>query len=50
MHTWRSKSFIEWCEGAMYTPQSFSFGMNPPGDDREDVEYMAKWFPYKTYK
>jgi prepilin-type N-terminal cleavage/methylation domain-containing protein/prepilin-type processing-associated H-X9-DG protein len=50
MHTWESKSFIEWCEGAMYNPSSFSFGHTDPADDRADMEYMAYEFPYKSLK
>ena len=45
MHTWKSKSFIDWCTTAMEDPHQFSFGLTPPGDDLEDVEYMAKGFP-----
>ncbi len=48
MHTWESQSFIDWCKKAMYEPASFSFGMTPPGDDRVDIEYMTKGFPYKS--
>jgi len=50
MHQWESKSFIDWCEKAMFTPLSFSFGMTPPGDDRVDVDFMSKGFPYKSFK
>ncbi|MGE5293422.1 MAG: type II secretion system protein [Solirubrobacterales bacterium] len=48
MHTWESRSFIEWCQGAMYKPTSFSFGHSDPGDDMADAEFMADGFPYKT--
>ena len=50
MHEWRDKSFIEWNLKAMYTPSMFSFSMTPPADEREDIEYMAKRFPYKSLK
>ncbi|HNS22893.1 MAG TPA: type II secretion system protein [Sedimentisphaerales bacterium] len=48
MHTWESPSFIKWCEGAMYTPSSFSFNMTPPADDRVDIEFVTKAWPCKT--
>ena len=48
MHDWKDKSFIEWNERAMYTPNSFSFSMTPPAGEYEDVEYMAERMPYKT--
>jgi prepilin-type N-terminal cleavage/methylation domain-containing protein/prepilin-type processing-associated H-X9-DG protein len=47
MHTWEDQSFIEWNLEAMNYPTQFSFGMTPPGDERNDVEYMAKGFPQK---
>jgi len=48
MHTWESQSFIDWCKKAMNEPTTFTFGMTPPGDEREDIEYMRKGFPYKS--
>ena len=50
MHDWKDKSFIEWNEKAMYREPGFSFGMTPPTEDFEDVDYMAKHFPYKSLK
>jgi len=50
MHTWENQSFIEWNEKAMYTPATFAFGMTPPADEREDVDFMAEGFPYKSLR
>jgi len=50
MHTWEDQYFIDWNLEAMNNPQSFSFGKNPPADQRNDVEYMAKGFPQKLKK
>jgi prepilin-type processing-associated H-X9-DG protein len=50
MHEWRDNSFIEWNLTAMYRPASFGFSMNPPADERTDIEYMAKGFPYLRLK
>jgi len=49
MHDWKDKSFVEWNEKAMYR-EGFSFGMTPPAEDFEDVDYMAEHFPYKSLK
>jgi prepilin-type processing-associated H-X9-DG protein len=48
MHTWRDQSWIDFCNRAMNSPVGFSFGLTPPGDEREDIEYMARGFPYKS--
>lgn len=50
MHTWQSPSFINWNLKFMNEPGYQGFGMNPPADEREDVEYMAKGFPYRALK
>jgi len=49
MHRWSDRSFIEWCQLAMYDPVGFSFGMTPPADEREDIEYMAEGFPCRSH-
>jgi hypothetical protein len=49
MHTWINPSFIEWCEEAMYSPDTFSFYMTPPADEREDYEYLYRGFPCKSH-
>ena len=46
---WHDQSLIEWCHRAMER-QGFAFGMTPPADEQEDVEYMAQGFPYKSLK
>ncbi len=46
MHRWIDESFIEWNLKAMHNT-GFSFGMTPPANEREDIEYMARGFPYK---
>lgn len=49
MHTWESKSFVEWCQSAMFKPGQFSnFSHSDPGDDMMDAEFMSYAFPYKT--
>lgn len=53
MHTWESKSFIDWCRRAMDNPHLFTtadFSHTDPADDRVDVEFMADGFPYKSLK
>jgi len=47
MHRWRDKHFIDWNLKAMYN-ESFSFSLSPPADEREDIEFMARGFPYKS--
>ena len=47
MHRWIDQSFIEWNLKAMYN-EGFSFNLTPPADEREDIEFMAKGFPYKS--
>ena len=47
MHDWKDKSFIDWCERAMYEPSRFSFNMTPPADEQNDITYMVKGFPRK---
>jgi prepilin-type N-terminal cleavage/methylation domain-containing protein/prepilin-type processing-associated H-X9-DG protein len=50
MHTWESKSFIDWNLRFMNEPGFQGFGMTSPGDDMADAEYMARGFPYKSFK
>lgn len=49
-HTWHDQSFIKWNLLAMDSPGAFTFGMKPPDDEHEDIDYMAKGFPYKTLR
>jgi prepilin-type processing-associated H-X9-DG protein len=49
-HAWRDKSFIDWNLQAMYSPAVFTFNMMPPADERNDIDYMAKGFPYKSLR
>ncbi len=46
---WKDPSLIDWCHRAMIR-KGFLFGMTPPADEQEDVEYMAQGFPYKSLK
>jgi len=50
MHAWENKSFIDWCDVAWNDPPAFRFGMTPPASQRQDVDYMAQGFPYKSLK
>lgn len=47
MHRWIDNHFIEWNLKAMHNT-GFSFNLTPPANEREDIEYMAKGFPYKS--
>lgn len=47
MHRWLDKHFIDWNLRAMYNEQ-FSFSLSPPADERQDIEFMARGFPYKS--
>jgi prepilin-type N-terminal cleavage/methylation domain-containing protein/prepilin-type processing-associated H-X9-DG protein len=47
IHTWVNDYFITWCEGAMYSPASFTFYKTPPSDEIEDFQYMLDGFIYK---
>jgi prepilin-type N-terminal cleavage/methylation domain-containing protein/prepilin-type processing-associated H-X9-DG protein len=47
MHRWIDKYFIDWNLKAMYN-EAFSFNLSPPSDAREDIEFMARGFPYKS--
>jgi prepilin-type N-terminal cleavage/methylation domain-containing protein/prepilin-type processing-associated H-X9-DG protein len=48
IHEWKDQYFIDWNLNAMYNPLSFAFGCTPPGDQRTDIEYMSRGFPYKS--
>jgi prepilin-type N-terminal cleavage/methylation domain-containing protein/prepilin-type processing-associated H-X9-DG protein len=49
MHRWLDQSFIEWNLRAMVPGVvSFTFSLTPPSDERNDIEYMARAFPYKS--
>jgi prepilin-type N-terminal cleavage/methylation domain-containing protein/prepilin-type processing-associated H-X9-DG protein len=50
MHTWVNQSTIDWAQKAMYRDPSFAFGMTPPGDEQEDITYMAEGFACKAWK
>jgi prepilin-type N-terminal cleavage/methylation domain-containing protein/prepilin-type processing-associated H-X9-DG protein len=47
MHRWIDDHFIEWNLRAMYNT-SFTFNLTPPANEREDIEFMARGFPYKS--
>ena len=47
MHRWMDRHFIEWNLKAMYN-EPFTFSLSPPSDEREDIEFMAQGFPYKS--
>ncbi|UCG46143.1 MAG: prepilin-type N-terminal cleavage/methylation domain-containing protein [Phycisphaerales bacterium] len=49
MHRWHDKSFIDWCETAMFEPGSFSFYLTPPADEQEDILFMANGYPCKSH-
>jgi len=50
MHRWNDRSFIVWCQKAMFDdPRRFSFNMTPPADEREDINYMARGYPCKSH-
>ena len=47
MHRWIDDHFIERNLRAMYNT-SFTFNLTPPANEREDIEFMARGFPYKS--
>ena len=49
MHRWHDRSFIDWCQEAMYQPRTFSFYMSPPADEVEDITFMANGYPCKSH-
>ncbi len=48
MHKWQDEFFIEWCQGAMYEPQSFTFYRTPPADQQNDMDFLARGWPCKS--
>ncbi|MDH7598044.1 MAG: prepilin-type N-terminal cleavage/methylation domain-containing protein [Sedimentisphaerales bacterium] len=44
LHPWHDNSFIRWCRSGIDQPGSFSFGMRPPEDDRQDLDCMIRYF------
>ena len=50
MHRWVNQSTIDWCHTSFYEPSHFNFGMTPPANEQEDVEYMARHFACKSVK
>jgi prepilin-type N-terminal cleavage/methylation domain-containing protein/prepilin-type processing-associated H-X9-DG protein len=48
MHRWIDPHFIEWNLQAMDPGTPFSFNLSPPANERNDIEFMAKGFPYKS--
>lgn len=49
MHQWEDQGFIEWNERHMYRSGA-QFGMTPAPDERTDIMYMSKGFPYKSLR
>jgi prepilin-type N-terminal cleavage/methylation domain-containing protein/prepilin-type processing-associated H-X9-DG protein len=47
IHPWHDKSFLEWCQSGFDNPGSFSFNHTPPADDREDLDWMIRYFVRK---
>jgi prepilin-type N-terminal cleavage/methylation domain-containing protein/prepilin-type processing-associated H-X9-DG protein len=50
MHEWRDQSLIDWNMKALDAPSTFQFSMAPPADERYDVTYMSRAFPYRNLK
>ncbi len=48
MHPWQDDHWIKWCQGAMFSPQSFSFYLTPPSDQVTDISYAAERFMCKS--
>lgn len=49
MHRWNDRSFIDWCQRAMFEPRSFSFYLTPPSNELKDINYMANGYPCKSH-
>jgi len=49
-HAWHDRSFIEWNLKAMYPSVTFFYGMTPPADEQNDIDYMARGYPYKALR
>ena len=49
MQQWEDETFISWCEGGMYNPQSFSFNLAPPDNEQNDLTFLAKGFPCRSH-
>jgi len=49
MHRWNDRSFIDWCQQAMFEPRSFTFYRTPPADEREDINFMANGYPCRSH-
>jgi prepilin-type N-terminal cleavage/methylation domain-containing protein/prepilin-type processing-associated H-X9-DG protein len=49
MRTWVNQSTIDWSQKAMYRDPSFTFGMTPPADEQDDLDYMSKGFACKAF-
>lgn len=50
LHRWEDKSFLDWSYRATFEPQTFSFGMTPPGDERNDITFMSRGYPSKSHQ
>ncbi len=50
MHAWEDQSFIQWNLRFMNDQRYQGFGMTPPADEREDIDYMTEGFPYKSLR
>ena len=48
IHPWHDRTFLDWCQSGIDSPGSFSFGHSPPEDDREDLDWMIKYFIRKS--
>lgn len=49
LHRWQDNSFLEWSYKATFEPQTFSFNMTPPADERNDIEFMSRGYPCKSH-
>jgi prepilin-type N-terminal cleavage/methylation domain-containing protein/prepilin-type processing-associated H-X9-DG protein len=48
IHPWHDKTFLDWCQSGIDNPGSFSFGHSPPEEDREDLDWMIRYFVRKS--
>jgi prepilin-type N-terminal cleavage/methylation domain-containing protein/prepilin-type processing-associated H-X9-DG protein len=44
IHQWHDESFLQWCKSGIDRPFTFTFGLIPPQDDREDLDWMIRYF------
>ena len=50
VHAWEDKSFLDWSYKATFEPETFGFGMTPPSDEQNDIDFMSRGYPSKWHQ